>query len=213
MSFNATHRCIYFFLCTCCSSPHCPSKADNYLTNAQEQSNSLLCCLWKYFQCIEQTVDVMHFSALSQSHSHSRAHCPPAGLSDCFPAPGPAAYRQMHKEFNGVDLIRESRGELEKLSMVWICPPHPPQPIGQTRCIDRGQWGIVLVPWSLGWEQQTGQTRNELQLWVNDVSFNKTLICFKWAFRGEGINNNIKQCGVALVRWKMQVEHSLSSLL
>lgn len=63
-------------------------QADIYLTNAQEQSNSFLCFLWKHFQCIEQTVDVMHFSAFSQSHSHSGARCPPAGLSDCFPAVG-----------------------------------------------------------------------------------------------------------------------------
>ncbi|TKS82169.1 Cytoplasmic phosphatidylinositol transfer protein 1 [Collichthys lucidus] len=55
-----------------------------------------------------------------------------------FPSPRPAAYRQMHKEFNRVDLMREQRRTGEAVNAMDLFSS-PPQPIGQTRCIDRGQ--------------------------------------------------------------------------
>lgn len=55
-----------------------------------------------------------------------------------FPSPRPAAYRQMHKEFNRVDLMREQRRRGEAAGAMDPLPS-PPQPIGQTRCIDGGQ--------------------------------------------------------------------------
>lgn len=55
-----------------------------------------------------------------------------------FPSPQSAAYRQMHKEFNRVDLMREKRGRGEVVNAIDLLSPAP-QPIGQTRCIDRGQ--------------------------------------------------------------------------
>lgn len=113
------------------------------------------CCLWKSLQCIYQTVNVMYFSAFSQFHSHSGAHWPPAGLSDCFPAPGQQPTDRCIRS-NRVDLMRAQRRTGEDVNGMDL-PPYPPQPIGQTRCIDRRQWGIVLVPWSFSWELQMGQ--------------------------------------------------------
>lgn len=105
-------------------------------------------------------------------------YVPQPSWSSPTTSPWPAAYRQMHKEFNRVDLMREQRrggwGCGVWLSMLWICSPlHLSQ--CQTSCIDRGQWGVVLAPWSLSWELQMGQTRAKLQLWVNDVTIYKTI--------------------------------------
>lgn len=98
--------------------------------------------------------------------------------------PPAVAYRQMHKEFNRVDLMREQRRTGEGVNAMDLLSS-PPQPIGQIRCIDRGQWGVALDPWSLSWELQMGQARAKRQLWVNNVSMYKTV--FLWIFTGEWV--------------------------
>jgi len=67
--------------------------------------------------------------------------------------------------------------------------PSPTQPIGQTRCIDRGHWGVVLAPWALSWELWTGQTKAKLQLCANDATiYNTVSLILLWTgFSSSGI--------------------------
>lgn len=61
-----------------------------------------------------------------------------------FPAPKRAAtYRQMHKEFNRVDLMRARSGGCCRCHCRWYSLSSPPRPIGHTWCIDRVHSGVV----------------------------------------------------------------------
>lgn len=160
----------------------CTSIDTEYRTNAHEQRGSS--CLLKqtdsFCRSLEQFPSVHAtdcqpdaFWKLSLPLSVPQ---PPqrslttSGAPWLFPSPRPAAYRQMHKEFNRVDLMRGWRRELGKPIDVMDLLHNPPQPIGQIGCIDRGHRGIVLVPWSYSWGLQLGQAGGELQLCDRDVS-------------------------------------------
>lgn len=69
---------------------------------------------------------------------------PPAAVHNCLEAQ-PAAYRHMHKEFNRVDLMR-MRGRREEAVDAEDQLLSPSQSMGQSRCIDGEQRGVVLAP-------------------------------------------------------------------
>ena len=126
-------------------------------------------CKHGAFQCLLSGPQP-YWSSTTTSRALSIVSHPPA-----------VAYRQMHKEFNRVDLMREQRRTGEGVNAMDLLSS-PPQPIGQIRCIDRGQWGVVLVPWLLSRELQMGQARVKCQLWVNNVNMCKTVSLFFFLF-------------------------------
>lgn len=93
-------------------------------------------CPLKILPASSKALNSEQFSTLSLSATEELAGHQQG--SRLFLSPQPAAYRQMHKEFNRVDLMRKQRRTMEAVNAMDQLPS-PPQPIGQTWCIDRGQ--------------------------------------------------------------------------
>lgn len=166
-SFKSVTNIIYFprFTCSYCA-----------VTNAEQILNKhrfayTVCDEKKSFQCLQQP-----------PHANFILVSPPPRLrvpttswdARLFRSPQPAEYGRMHKKFNRVDLMRTQGRREEAAHAVDLLLPSS-EPIGQSRCIDRGQWGVVLAPWSLSWELRMGQAKAKLQLCVNNASIYNTI--------------------------------------